>query len=158
MLARLKENWDGRTSSERLILIVVATCFVCSVFYLSVYDPLVTWREQEQKKLAANTRVLTQLNRLVPRVIQNTTSGPRNAEGLATVIDKSLQKNGLTMQGFQPGQQGDARLRLSNVTYEAAVQWLYDLEYAHNIVVEELSIAQEKTPGLLRISIRVRPS
>ncbi|MFT6101904.1 MAG: general secretion pathway protein M, partial [Candidatus Endobugula sp.] len=87
---------------------------------------------------------------------QQQSSDDKEIKGLAGVIDKSLQANGLTMRGFQPGQKNDARLRLSNVAYTDLAQWLYDVEYQYNMIIEELSISQAKTPGLLMANIRVR--
>jgi general secretion pathway protein M len=152
----LKENWYERPLSEKRILSAVAVLVVLSMFYLLIFDPIVTWREKEQKKLSANSRVYSQVVRLVERFEAQQSSGNNKDEGLATLIDKSLQENGLAMRGFQPGRNNDARLRLSDVAYEPLVQWLYDIEYQHHVSIEELSVTQTKTPGLLIANIRVK--
>jgi general secretion pathway protein M len=155
-IEQLKENWYERPLSEKRILSVVAVLVVMSMFYLLVFDPIVTWREKEQKKLSANNRVYSQVVRLVERFEKQQSSETNANDGLAALIDKSLQDNGLAMRGFQPGRNNDARLRLSDVAYEPLVQWLYDLEYQHKISIEELSISQTKAPGLLIANIRVK--
>ena len=156
IIENLKENWEERPLSEKRILAILGVLVVISVFYLLVVDTLVTWQAQEERKLLSNEKIYTQVTHLAHRFEQQKTASDTNSEGLATVIDKSLQENGLTMRGFQPGKNNDARLRLSDVAYEALVQWLYDVEYKHNITIEELSISQAKTAGLLIANIRVR--
>jgi type II secretory pathway component PulM len=156
MTTELQDNWHERPLGEKRILMVLAVSMVCVLFYLMVFDPMVTWREQEQKKLSVKNRTHTQVVRLVNRFQQQQSSSDEEIEGLASVIDKSLQANGLAMRGFQPGQKNDARLRLSNVAYTDLVQWLYDVEYQYKLIVEELSISQAKNPGLLMANIRVR--
>ncbi len=155
-LDSLKENWQERPLSEKRILSLLAAIVVVSMFYLLVFDPLVSWREQEKKRLRANQNVYAQVSRLVNRFEQQQAAPEEQSDGLAGIIDKSLQENGLSMRGFQPGKNNDARLRLSDVPYQSLTQWLYDLEYRYNIAVEELSIAQTKQQGLLIASVRVR--
>jgi type II secretory pathway component PulM len=156
MITELQENWHERPSGEKRTLMILGASVVCVLFYLLIFDPMVTWRDQEHKKLSAKNRTHAQVVRLVDRFQQQQSSSDKKIEGLASVIDKSLQANGLAMRGFQPGQKNDARLRLSNVAYTDLVQWLYDVEYKYNMIVDELSISQAKTPGLLMANIRVR--
>ncbi|MFT6200886.1 MAG: general secretion pathway protein M [Candidatus Endobugula sp.] len=157
MMTELQDNWHERPPGEKRILLLLGASVVCLLFYLLVLDPMVTWKEQEHKKLSAKNRIHLQVERLVNRYQQQQqSSDDKEIKGLAGVIDKSLQANGLTMRGFQPGQKNDARLRLSNVAYTDLAQWLYDVEYQYNMIIEELSISQAKTPGLLMANIRVR--
>jgi hypothetical protein len=48
--------------------------------------------------------------------------GTNTISDLLNLVDNSLQKNDLTMSGFQPGKNNDTRLRLSDVPYESLVQ------------------------------------
>lgn len=156
LIENIKENWHERPLSEKRILGVIAVVVIISLFYLLVFDPIVSWRAQEQKRFSANQRVYSQVARLVDRFEKQQASPENEKDGLASIIDTSLQENGLAMRGFQPGKNNDARLRLNDVAYEPLAQWLYDLEYRYNIAIEELSISQAKTQGLLVASIRVR--
>lgn len=156
MISSLVDNWQQRPLSEKIILAFVATFVLISLLYLLVFDPLVSWRDQEQKRLTAKQRELTRVVSLVSRLQPNATSTESQQANLATLIDQSLQVNNLSMQGFQPGRNNDARLRLNNIAYEPLVQWLHDLEYKHNLSIEELTMSQTKTPGLLSVNIRIK--
>lgn len=152
----LKDNWHARPEKERSILLVVGLFVFVSLFYLLVVDPMLSWKEREQKNIVTNERIHAQVVRLVNRFEQQNSPSQAVAKNLAVVIDKSLQENNLAMKGFQPGRNNDARLRLSGVAYEPLMQWLYDIEHKHGVVIEELSISQAKTNGLLIANIRVR--
>jgi len=154
---KLLDNWQQRPTKEQLILAVLGVFLVCALLYLLVFDPIMNWRAQEAKKLAANERLSTQVNSLVQRYqSMQSSAGNSASEGLAVLVDKSLREYNLSMQGFQPGKKNDARLRLSNVAYQPLTQWLYDLEYRYGVSIEELTISQAKSPGLLMASIRLK--
>ncbi|ODS24584.1 hypothetical protein AB835_03105 [Candidatus Endobugula sertula] len=154
-MERLLDNWQQRTSLEKIIMAIVGLVIVCSLFYFLVFDPIINLREQQQKHLKAKEITLMEVTRLVSRFQTQSAVVDTPNTGLASIVDRSLQKNDLPMKGFQPGKNNDARLRLSNVAYKPLVQWLYELEYKHNISIEELTISQAKTPGRLMVSIRI---
>ena len=155
--SNLLDNWQQRPVKEQLIIAVVGVMLICTLLYLLVFDPIVNWRAQEVKRLAANERLSTQVNSLVERYqARQSSGGASRSEGLAVLVDKSLREHNLSMQGFQPGKKNDARLRLSNVAYQPLTQWLYDLEYRYGVSVEELTISQAKSPGLLMASVRLK--
>jgi general secretion pathway protein M len=156
IIESIKDNWTERPLSEKIILLVVGVFTIVCLFYLLVVDSLVSWREHEAKKLVANQKIYAQVSRLVTRFEQQNNTENNVSSGLATIIDESLQANGLAMRGFQPGKNNDARLRLSDVSYDALMQWLYDIEYKHHMTIEEISIAQTKTAGVLTANVRVR--
>lgn len=151
-----KDNWDERSVSDKKILFLVAILLLLSLFYLMLFEPLITWRKEEQKNFDINTKVYDQVERLVSRFQQQDALNENPDAGLAATVDVSLQKNNIAMKGFQPGQDNTARLRLANVSYESLVQWLYDIEYVHNITIEELSIAKTKADNLLMVNVRLR--
>ncbi len=156
ILVSLKNSWDERSDSDKKVLSLVAVLIACSLFYLLVYEPLVKWREYESKRLTKNDKVYSQVERLVSRLQSQKTTTSKHTRDLSAIVDASLQKNSIAMRGFQPGKNNTARLRLANVSYESLVQWLYDVEYVHNLIIEELSIAKTKADNLLMVNIRLR--
>lgn len=151
----IRENWHERSDSEKYTLMLVVGLTLVSLLYLLVVDPLIVSREQQKRNVAGNHQKYTQVMTLVER-FQQQSSVSTSSEGLASVVDKSLRKNGLVMRGFQPESDNRARLQLTNVAYEPLAQWLHDLENTHHIIIEELSISRTKTAGLLMVNIRVR--
>lgn len=156
LVDNLRDNWRQRVLSEKIILSVVGIFLLLFVFYLATYEPLVNWKNAEKKRLESRQTIQLEVTQLVQQLKSQQDSGGVVAEGLATTIDATLQKNGLSMRGFQPGQNNDARLRLSDVKYESLAEWLYEIEYNNPIAIEELSIGQGQSAGLLTVNVRVK--
>ena len=66
----IKENWNSRSGSEKIILACLALLFVCALFYLLIVDPLLQWQESQKRQLSANARVLPQVERLIDKYQQ----------------------------------------------------------------------------------------
>ena len=155
-LHRIKEDWQERSEPERRVLTIVGVLMLlCAVYFLMV-EPVEVYKEKQQRLLTIEKNKYSRVVPLVERIQTRSSESGSVSEGLARLVDNSLQKNGLTMRGFQPGKNNDTRLRLSDVPYESLVQWLYDLEYKHNVVIEEMSVSPSKETNLLLVNIRVK--
>ena len=152
----LQENWQHRSEKEKMTIAVLAALLLCGFFYLFVIDPMVQWQDTQRRQLTSHSRVLPQVERLVELYKEQGQSSSQEQQGLVGIINQSLRQHGLAMKGFQPGKNNDARLSLSNVEYKPLLKWLYDIEYKHYLTIEEFSLIQTKTPGLLNATIRVR--
>jgi general secretion pathway protein M len=82
--------------------------------------------------------------------------GERRADrvDLPQLVDRSLRQHGLSMSGFQPGREGDVRLRLEGVDFQPLLHWLYQLETQHPVRVAELSVLPTRQPS--RVSVQLR--
>ena len=83
-------------------------------------------------------------------------SGGQTGESISQLVYSSLQANGISITQFQPGTAGEARVRLDKANYEALMQWLYDIEFKHHVVVRELSLAGTNDPGLVTVNVRLQ--
>jgi type II secretory pathway component PulM len=156
MMKKWIDDWRERSPSEQWVLASVMVMVICFLLYQLVYDPLISWRDREQRLLMGHERELVQVKGLVKRFQQQSGKPSQGAERLTSLVDTSLRKHQLTMRGIQPGKHGDVRLRLSQVSYEPLTKWLYDLEYNNQVSIEELNVSQAKTQGLLMVNIRVK--
>jgi general secretion pathway protein M len=152
----LKNDWYERPEPERRILTIVGLLMLCCVVYFFLVEPVSAHRDKQHALLAAKTKVYTQAVPLVNRIKSRSSVTDESSKGLAKMVDSTLQQHGLTMRGFQPGRKNDARLRLSDVNYSSLIQWLYEIEYQHNIIIEELSISPSKNNSLLLVNVRVK--
>lgn len=78
---------------------------------------------------------------------------PGAATNLPALVDRTLRSNQLAMTGFQPGRDGDVRLRLEGAAFEDLLQWLYEMEFQHQVRIAELSILPARETG--RVSAQV---
>jgi general secretion pathway protein M len=149
--------WEGYEPREQIIIAIVGSALALFLLFMLVIDPVLSWHDRELKKLEQSKELVVEVKELAARVKAKKRSGgnKRANKGLSVLIDSSLRENELVMRGFQPGANKDARLRLENAAYPSLAQWLYDLEYRHNVTVLDLSLTPAKASGRLMVNIRV---
>lgn len=149
--------WEEHDPREQMMLAVGGFVAALILFFLFVVSPVMEWHAQEKKRLEQAKADVSEVQSLAAQVQAKKQVGQGNKgnQSLAVLIDNSIQENALVMRGFQPGAKKDARLRLENAPYPALAQWLYDLEYRHNIKIEDLSLTPSKLAGRLMVSLRV---
>jgi general secretion pathway protein M len=154
---KLNQWWQEHSPREQIILAGSGIALMLFLIYFLTIEPLIAWRLSEQNQLAGAQLESTEVMQLVTRIKAEKKSGLvlEEKSNLSVLINTSLNENDLIMRGFQPGSKNDARLRLENIFYSSLVQWLYDLEYRHDINIEDLSLTPSSLPGHLMVSIRV---
>ncbi len=153
----IKQYWESLDTKEQIILGALGLAVVLVSLWLFVYQPISQWKAQQASSVASQQRTLTEVSRLVGQIKANNSNGDQANKGsLLTIVNRTLDKNGLKMVSFTPNRDGTGRLQLENVTYEPLMQWLYDLEYKENVQVMDINIVQT-SPGLLSVkNIRLR--
>lgn len=144
---------------EQTTLLLGGLAVLLYLLWIAVLSPLQDRREAQQATNAAATQSLGRVQLLAVRIKQARNEGAQagaSKDNISRLIDTSLQANGLSMSGFQPGTAGEVRVRLDRVRYSSLMQWLYDIEYQHNINIRDLSIAATNDPGLVTVNIRLQ--
>ena len=157
MFKKLQKLWYEQSTKDQIYLIVGVVATSVFLLWTLLCRPLIDWRDREQRHLANLTHTLKTVESLAYRIRQQSQQGINTAESsnLAEIIDTSLRDSNLRMKGFQPGRDGQARVYLENSAYKPLVQWLYDLEYQHDIQILELNLGQTQTAGELTVSLTV---
>lgn len=142
---------------EQVMLLACALAVSLYLLWLVVLAPIQSKRDQ---LLAANTSSAQALGRvqIMTAQIQQLRSQGNAANGanISGVIDSSLRANGLNMSGFQPGANGEVRVRLERAAYEPLMQWLYEMEFNQGISVSDLSIASTNDIGQVTVNVRLQ--
>ena len=157
MFKKLQKRWYAQSTKDQIYLMVGVVAIGVFLLWALLCQPLIDWRNQEQKHLVNLIHTLKTVESLAHRIQQRSQQGINTAEkrNLAEIIDTSLRDSNLRMKGFQPGRDGQARVYLENSAYKPLVQWLYDLEYTHDIQILELNLGQTQTAGELTVSVTV---
>ncbi len=144
---------------EQTMLLVGGLAIFIYLLWKILLVPLQDWRDQQLQNNASATQALGRVKILSARLEQYRTvaqgAGQQDAN-ISRLIDASLRANGLSMSGFQPGTGGGVRVRFDQVPYERLMQWLYDIEYQHDIGVTDLSMAATSEQGLVTVNIRLQ--
>ena len=159
MLKNIQTFWHQQSPKDQMYLAVGAIATSIFLLWVLLCKPLIEWRDKERQRTVNLTHTLTTVESLVHQLQQQQSRDGHKISSnnnLADIVDASLRDNELRMKGFQPGRNGEARLVLENATYKPLIQWLYDLEYKHDIKILELHLAQTQTIGLLKVSLSLK--
>lgn len=144
---------------EQTILLVGALAVLLYLLWMGVVSPLQQKRDQQRVSNAAASAALGRVEVMALKIdkIRDQSQSRRTpgSGNISQLVDSTLRANGLSMSGFQPGTQGEARVRLDNVGYTPLMQWLYDLEYKHDVAIRELTMAAGNQPGQVTVTIRL---
>lgn len=144
---------------EQATLLLCGLAIALYILWIAVLAPLQTKRDNQLLANTSTTLSLGRVQMLAAQIRQSRAdSGPAagGGENISRLIDTSLQANGLSMSGFQPGTGGEVRVRLDRVPFQPLLQWLYDVEFKHNITVRDLSIAATSDTGQVTVNIRLQ--
>jgi len=156
-LQNIVEAFNRYTQREQIILLAGGFSIALYLLWKLLIVPVAELRQQELSRTAGMALTLAQVQTMASSLkAAPKTEQAKGRGSIAELVDRTLQNNGLRMTGFQPGANGEARLRLDNVTFAGLSQWLYELEFTHGVQVRELSANASNTPGLVMVSVRLR--
>ncbi len=142
---------------EQMMLLACALAVSAYLLWLIVFAPIQNKRDQLLTANTASAQALGRVQIMAAQIqqlrSQGTSTGSTNISG---VIDSSLRANGLSMSGFQPGANGEVRVRLERASYESLMQWLYEMEFKQGISVSDLSIAATNDVGQVTVNLRLQ--
>ena len=157
---KILDGFYRRDRREQIILLVGGVCLVLYFIWFVLLQSLDQARQEQwqnnQSVSAALMRVQTMAAQLQKAAEERGGSSRKSSGSIADLVDRTVRANGLQMKGFQPGSDGEARLRFEAVTFENLMQWLYDLEITHGVQVLELSATATNKPGLVMVNVRLR--
>lgn len=144
---------------EQATMLLCGLAIALYILWIAVLAPLQAKRDNQMLTNVSTTSSLGRVQMLAAQIQHaRAESGPAagSSENTSRLIDSTLQANGLSMSGFQPGTGGEVRVRLDRVPFQPLLQWLYDVEFKHNITVRDLSIAAASDPGQVTVNIRLQ--
>ncbi len=141
---------------EQIMLLACALVVAVYLIWLVVLTPIQKKRDQLLAANTASTQALGRVQIMAAQIEQLRSAGNTGSGvNISGIIDSSLRANGLNMSGFQPGANGEVRVRLERAPYDALMQWLYDMEFKQGITVSDLSIAATNDIGQVTVNVRL---
>lgn len=142
---------------EQIMLLACALAVAIYLLWLVVLSPIQSKRDQLLAANTASTQALGRVQIMAAQIQQLRSQGASAGDvNISGVIDSSLRANGLSMSGFQPGANGEVRVRLERAAYPALMQWLYEMEFKQGITVSDLSIAATNDVGQVTVNLRLQ--
>jgi general secretion pathway protein M len=142
---------------DQMLILGCAVAVAVYLIWLVVLTPIQNKRDQLLAANVASTQTLGRVQIAAAQIQQARNAGANiSNDNISGLIDTSLRANGLSMSGFQPGANGEVRVRLDRAGYAPLMQWLYEIEFKQGIRVSDLSIAATNDPGQVTVNLRLQ--
>lgn len=142
--------------SEQIAILLMVVAVAIFLLWIAVVRPLEKTRERLELANTAAVKTLGNVQNMVASIQRSGPAGNGSGENINSVIDSSIRAAKLNMNSFQPGANGEVRIRLDRANYSSLMQWLYDVEYTHGITVKDLSIAATNDVGFVNANLRLQ--
>lgn len=144
---------------EQTILLLGGLAVFIYLLWRVLLVPIQEWHERQVRANESASITLARVEILsaqLKRARERDSESGADTGNLSALVDSSLRANQLNMSGFQPGTGGQVRVRLDEVPYDRFMQWMYDMEYQHNVSVVDFSMAGTSAEGRVTVNIRLQ--
>ncbi|MFT7286073.1 MAG: general secretion pathway protein M [Halieaceae bacterium] len=154
------KQWFMRFSiREQLALLLMALAVAVYLLFVIILLPLEGARSEMAARNAATTKMLRGVDAMASELIGlRSAAGPDSSgrrRNLTALLNSSAERFSLTVSRLQPNSRGAVQLRFETVPLEGLLRWLHDVEAREGLLVEELSLSQSATAGIVSASLRV---
>ncbi|GGE42691.1 type II secretion system protein M [Halopseudomonas oceani] len=152
--------WSGLAPRERRILLLGGLALVLILAWVAIWEPLVQGRSalrSEVARMSAEAVWMEQASdevRRRARLEQRAPALPGGGGSVLTLIEVSANAAGLrsALTRVQPEGEG-ARLILDDVSFDALMGWLAELEQRQGLLVTQLALEGSEAAG--QVSARI---
>ena len=160
--APLRIWYDGLAPRERRLVIIGAAAVLLMLIYFAVISPVRSAHSRLLNDVQQKRQLLALINRSADR-IQSATGGGghlRPGESVFAAASTAIQSSPISgaVQRLEQTQNGGVRLSLSEVDFDALVQWLGTISRQQGIVATRATIQQGNDPGTVDATLTLNTS
>lgn len=140
-------------------LLAGGVALLAYLIWFGLVQPVRDYSQRQASATQGAAETLVRVQSLAAEISRLEAAGEKpsaTAGNLPALVDRTLRRNQLTMAGFQPGKRGDVRLRLEGAAFDDLLQWLYAMEFEHQVRVAELSILPAREVGRVSAQVMLR--
>lgn len=157
-LAPWRERWQALAPRERRFLTVGVTGVLITVFYLAIWEPLRESAERRHNGLEQARALAVRLEQIAAEVGASQRGGgaqPDRSLSLLAAVDQSVKRSALGKppSRLQPDGEKQIKVWLEDVSFDALVPWLQELETRYGILVQSVDIERESAAGLVNAQL-----
>ncbi|MFT4767717.1 MAG: general secretion pathway protein M [Glaciecola sp.] len=152
--------WFDRFSlREQVALLLMSAVVLVYVLALFVIRPLGQARDELSARNAATAAVLRRVDAMATE-IQSLRGAQSDSKGASSVnlsasLNQSAGRYQLRVSRLQPNSQGSVQLRFESAPLDALLRWIYEIETLQGLRVDDLSLSQTSTAGVVSATLRV---
>lgn len=156
---RARERFLALPLRERWMLGVGAAVLLLTVLYLALVEPLAHAHAQRTAALESARQVAIRLEQAAVQLQRDSGVRPAATAGrglsLMAVVDQASKQGtlGKSPTRIQPEGDREVRVWFEDVSFDAAVRWLAELQSRYGVGVQTLDVEPQSTPG--RVNLRL---
>lgn len=161
----MKEWFNSLVPRERLLVLAAAVVTTAALFFLMVWEPLVTANENLSQQVISAQELNNWLADVEIEVADLRASGRRGTlkgrnQSLLSVVDQTSRTAGLgdAVRRIQPEGDNQAQVSLEAAGFNKMLFWLGELEKNYGIRATAVTLTRDDKPGLVQARITLTRS
>lgn len=151
----MKDYWNTLNDRERSLVIFAGILCIIYLFYIFLYSPLITAKNNKQLELIDKEATLTWMEQVrnVDKSSKSLTT--LSNANLLSVLGTQLKTTTFSHFSFQLEQMGsgDIQLSFNEVPYNAFIKWLWTLSGQYLFNIKQVTIEKATLPGLVKVML-----
>ena len=164
-VAQISERFNALQPRERWLVGVGSVLLLLTLVYLLVIEPVVQAKRYRSLSLDNARSVALKLEQAAQQVQLARGSGNRGAAqgrnlSLMAAVDQASRNSsiGKAPARIQPEGEGEVRVWFEEVSFDAVVRWIADLQQRYGVSVQTLDVEPQSGPGQVNVRLSlVRP-
>ncbi|HDZ56305.1 MAG TPA: type II secretion system protein M [Pseudomonas xinjiangensis] len=155
--------WAGLAPRERYVMAAGLATLALVLMWLVIWEPIAERRQALRNEVSALSADLAWMqgvsDQVRRRASQQGQTTPSAAGGsVLTLVEVSATAAGIrsSIERVQPEGEG-ARLWFAQVSFDALVSWLGELENRHGLQISQLAVDVSSDPGVVSARLLVEP-
>lgn len=154
------QQWlDTLESREKRIVIGGGIALVVILFYLLIWDPIISGHEEQQLKNNSQRQLYSWMEDAGAEIISLQSAGSSSAtrfknQSISSLADRSARTTGLKAFISKIEQnKNDVKVILKDADFDLIINWLTDLENRYGIISSQIKIERSKEDGAVNANI-----
>lgn len=144
---------------DQVALLLLGAALLLYLVFMLMIKPLGEARVELANRNVATAEALQRVDGMVTQIrdLRSSARGRNSSstQNLTALLNQSAGRFELPISRLQPNSRGAVQVRFEAVSLESLLRWIHQLETADNIVVEELSMTQTSSAGIVGANLRV---
>ena len=156
----LLDKWTRLSARDRWALGGLAVFLIMLLLYVAIVQPINQYRQNANSRYLSNAELVgwieTHRARLSASNTNNTQVSNRRGRSLVAMVNESSREYQLEISRVEPKAQNSVRLWLDAVKFNDLITWFGVLHEQYGIAIQDISIDQTDTAGVVRVNVTFR--
>lgn len=154
-----RERFLALQTRERWMLGVGVVALLLTVLYLAIWEPIVQSRVQRASALESSRAIAIRLEQAAQQLRATAGTNPAATAGrglsLLAAVDQASKQGTLGKSPTRVQPEGDREVRVwfEDVSFDALVRWLHDLQTRYGISVQTMDVEPQAGPGQVNVRL-----